>query len=148
MQEREQTTRLVATVDHNNDDHFIVNMHSLHRPHVLRSIFGYNSHSIPSIVDRTATHIELASTIRSKAAEKDKQAAEKRRAKNSEAGPSVAKKTKSSIEHSNAFVGGELHIQAIGEYSIIHTLREEADTYFIRIHRSPSQRCTSTCERT
>lgn len=145
MQEREQTTRHVATVDHNNDDHFIVNMHNLQRPHILRRIFGYKSHSIPSLVDRKSTHNELASTIRSKAAEKEKQAAEKRRAKNSEAGPSAAKKRISSTEHSNALVAKDLDVQAISEYSIMHALQEETDTYFICIYRSSSQRCTSTC---
>lgn len=144
MQEREQTTRLVPTVDHNDYDHFIVNMHNLQRPHVLRRIFGYKSRSIPSIVDRKSTHNELASTIRLKAAEKDKQAAEKRRVKINEAGPSVAKKTKSLTEHSNAFVAEGLNVQVISEYLIMRLLHQDTDTYFIFIHRSSSQCCIST----
>lgn len=146
MQEREKTTRFAATVDHNDDDHFIVNMHNLQRPHVLRQIFAYKSRSIPSSVDRKSTHNELASKIRLKAAEKDKQAAEKRKTKNNEAGPSVTKKTKSSIEFSDAFVAEGPNVQVVSEYLIMHTLHEETDTYVICIlHRSSTQRCTSTC---
>ena len=64
IQEREATTNTVQGVIHTDDDHFIVNVHSLHNPQVNRGLFKAEFYAPPSIHDRQTLHHNLAAIIR------------------------------------------------------------------------------------
>lgn len=65
-QERQETTRRIDTVKHTGDAHFIINMHTLHNPHIIHTLFNQKSYSIPATdsEDRISFHKRLASELR------------------------------------------------------------------------------------
>lgn len=69
-QERENTNRGVLTVQHTNDSHYIVNMHSLHQPHLLRSLFKRETYVLTEDADRASLHAKMAYRCRVDASEK------------------------------------------------------------------------------
>lgn len=70
LQEREETERWIWTIEHGNEEHFIVNMHNLHHPHMLRKLFKADLHVVPQTEDRKSLHYKLAGELR-KSAPKD-----------------------------------------------------------------------------
>ena len=71
-QERQKTSRAVETIKHSPDGRYIVNMHVLHNPHILRKLFDRESYSIPAIDDRVSLHKKCASQYRALQAKKSK----------------------------------------------------------------------------
>ncbi|KAI0054541.1 hypothetical protein BV25DRAFT_1922595 [Artomyces pyxidatus] len=81
IQDREKTTRTISTVKHDDDSHYIVNLHALHNPHVIRKVFPDNLVSVEMFVspaDRRKLHDELSARLRANIAEKQRIAAAKR----------------------------------------------------------------------
>ena len=72
VQERQTTSRTIETIKHSTDGHYIVNMHVLHNPHILRKLFDRESYSIPAIGDRALLHKKYATENRKRLAEKAK----------------------------------------------------------------------------
>lgn len=80
-QEREATTRTVSLVKHNDDGHFIVNVHALHGAHLIRAVFPPDLMEIPPLSDdRVQMRNNLASMLRESKKEKKEKANEKRKA--------------------------------------------------------------------
>ena len=72
IQERQKTSRVVETIKHSPDGRYIVNMHVLHNPHILRKLFDRESYSIPAIDDRVSLHKQYATEYRAQQAKKSK----------------------------------------------------------------------------
>jgi hypothetical protein len=65
MQERQETTRTIQLLHHDNDDHFVINMTSLHNAAQIRKILPRNlTAPKPLYEDRKARHFEIASVLR------------------------------------------------------------------------------------
>ncbi|KIJ47128.1 hypothetical protein M422DRAFT_249438 [Sphaerobolus stellatus SS14] len=87
IQEREQTERKVVVVEHQDQSHFIINIHALHNAHLLRQITRTSEHlvcSTPVTDDREKLHHLLADKLRGtnlikKIATQEKRQATKRR---------------------------------------------------------------------
>jgi hypothetical protein len=71
MQERMETARTVQLIQHEGDDHFVINMTSLHNAAQLRKVLPRNlTAPKPLYSDRKARHFEIAMTLRVTQAEK------------------------------------------------------------------------------
>jgi post-segregation antitoxin (ccd killing protein) len=71
MQERQETTCTVQLIQHDNDDHFVINMTSLHNAAQIRKILPCNlTAPKPLYENRKARHFEIASILRVTQAEK------------------------------------------------------------------------------
>lgn len=85
MQEREATEQATLTIKHNDDDHFVVNMHSLHNAHLIRKVFPQEILAPSSRAQEDTgfhLHRRLATNLRAEDSVKKAQAAEKRKATN------------------------------------------------------------------
>lgn len=63
-QERIETDQFITVIEHTREDHYIVNIHSFHRAHLIRKIFDSASYAISPVLDRKALHMELAAITR------------------------------------------------------------------------------------
>lgn len=98
-QERERTQKKVVTVQHTNDCHYIVNMHSIHHPHLLRALFLPDLYAIPIVQDRKTFHSSIAEKVRIRLKEKAAELQMKRKAREEQkAGTGRAKKTKQATQ--------------------------------------------------
>lgn len=71
VQERQATNRMVQLIGHNDDLHFVLNMHALHNATLIRKILPPHL-TLPTLIypDREARHFELATKLRVSQAEK------------------------------------------------------------------------------
>ena len=72
VQERQRTSRPIESIRHSSDGRYVINMHVLHNPHLLRKLFDRESYSIPAIGDRVSLHKKYAAENRARLAEKAK----------------------------------------------------------------------------
>lgn len=64
MQERETTTRKIKVLEHNDSQHFIVNVHALHNANIIHKIFPESMYSQPSVLsNRLGLHKALARSL-------------------------------------------------------------------------------------
>jgi hypothetical protein len=81
VQERQETSRTVSLIAHEDDGHFIVNLHALHNATLIRKMLP--RHLIapkPLYADRTARHYEIAAGLRVTQVEKRARTAAKTKA--------------------------------------------------------------------
>src|ERR1700732_1034538 len=65
MQERQQTSCTVSLISHEDDGHFVINMHALHNATLLRNILPRHLTAPKCLyTDRTVRHHEIAAQIR------------------------------------------------------------------------------------
>jgi hypothetical protein len=65
MQERQETTRTVSLIAHEDDEHFVMNLHALHNATLLRNILPRHlTAPKPLYADRKARHCEIATSLR------------------------------------------------------------------------------------
>ncbi|THU93261.1 hypothetical protein K435DRAFT_861654 [Dendrothele bispora CBS 962.96] len=77
-QERRDTSRHIAVIDHVDDDNFVINTHALHNAVLLRELLPRNlTEPKPIHQDRQAYHFEVATRYRVGQEEKRKSTAEK-----------------------------------------------------------------------
>lgn len=96
-QEREITNKAIPTIQHTNDSHYIVNMHSLHQPHLLRKLFKRDLFVLHEDSDRVTLHAKMSSEYRQLASQKAAVASRRKGnggAENSEAKRKTKTKTK------------------------------------------------------
>ncbi|KAF6765746.1 hypothetical protein DFP72DRAFT_798276 [Ephemerocybe angulata] len=80
-QEREETTRTRALIQHVDDTHFVLNIHSVHNAHLLRRVLPRELYApTPLYADRAAHHALLASELRITQSDKRARTKEKTRA--------------------------------------------------------------------
>ena len=72
VQERQRTSRPVEIIRHSGEGRYIVNMHVLHNPHIIRKLFDRESYSIPAIGDRVSLHKRYVAEHRARLAVKAK----------------------------------------------------------------------------
>jgi hypothetical protein len=81
MQERQETSRTVALIAHEDDNHFVINLHALHNATLLRKILPRQlTAPKPLYEDRRARHNEIAAGLRITQAEKRARTAAKTKA--------------------------------------------------------------------
>jgi hypothetical protein len=65
MQERQETSRTISLIAHEDDGHFVINMHAFHNATLLRKILPRHlTAPKPLYVDRKAHHFEIAAGLR------------------------------------------------------------------------------------
>lgn len=83
MQERQETTRTKQLILHEDEAHFIINLHALHNSHLLRKVLPIHlTTPKPLYADCKARHHEIAAALRVSQVEKRARTAEKRKATN------------------------------------------------------------------
>jgi hypothetical protein len=81
MQERQETSRTVSLISHEDDGHFVINMHALHNATLLRNILPRHlTAPKPLYTDRIARHHEIAAELRVTQTEKRARTAAKTKA--------------------------------------------------------------------
>ncbi|KIJ51704.1 hypothetical protein M422DRAFT_157275, partial [Sphaerobolus stellatus SS14] len=83
VQEREETTRKNAIIEHQDHTHFIINLHALHNTHLLRKVLQSIPHllySTPVAEDRQQLHYTLADRLHTSIKIRGKATQEKREA--------------------------------------------------------------------
>lgn len=80
MQERQETTRTISLIRHEDDDHFVINLHALHNATLLRNILPRRlTAPKPMYEDQRAQHYEIATKLRTTQAAKRARTAAKSR---------------------------------------------------------------------
>jgi hypothetical protein len=65
MQERQETLRTISLIAHEDDGHFVINMHAFHNATLLRKILPRHlTAPKPLYIDRKARHFEIAAGLR------------------------------------------------------------------------------------
>jgi hypothetical protein len=81
MQERQQTSRMTSLIAHEDNGHFIVNLHALHNATLIRKILPRHlTAPKPLYSHRTARHYEIAAGLRVTQVEKRARTAAKAKA--------------------------------------------------------------------
>jgi len=81
MQERQQTSRTLSLITHEEDGHFIINMHALHNATLLHKVLPRHlTAPKPLYADRRARHYEIAAGLRVTQTEKRAHTAAKAKA--------------------------------------------------------------------
>jgi hypothetical protein len=81
MQESQETSRTISLISHEDDGHFIINMHALHNATLLQNILPRHlTTPKPLYTDRIAQHHEIATELRVMQAEKCARTAAKTKA--------------------------------------------------------------------
>jgi hypothetical protein len=81
MQERQETSRTLSLIAHEDDGHFVINMHALHNATHLRKLLPHDLITPkPLYADRKACHYEIATGLRVTQAEKRARTAAKAKA--------------------------------------------------------------------
>lgn len=50
-QERIETDQFITVIEHTEEEHYIVNIHSFHRAHLVRKVFDSSSYAISPVLD-------------------------------------------------------------------------------------------------
>lgn len=65
MQERQQTSRTISLITHEDNGNFVINMHAFHNATLLRKILPRHlTAPKPLYIDRKARHVEIAAGLR------------------------------------------------------------------------------------
>ena len=81
MQERQETCRTISLIAHEDDGHFILNLHALHNASIIRKFLPRHlTAPRPLYANRTARHYEIARGLRVTQAEKRARTAAKTKA--------------------------------------------------------------------
>lgn len=113
MQEREQTTRKLQLIAHEDDKHFVLNLHALHNVVLLRrALPRHLTIPIPLYQDRKAQHFAIAAQLRvSQADKRAKTAAKTKATRERNASKNIPQAAQQALVANNAASGDELDIQ-------------------------------------
>jgi hypothetical protein len=83
MQERQETSQNLSLIAHEDDGHFVINMHALHNASILRKVLPRElTAPKPLYTDRKAHHYKIAAGLRVTQSEKRARTAAKTKATN------------------------------------------------------------------